>query len=101
MSRDRAATERPRMVSSSDRREACEERQPQCGRRVKHHDGGQHKQRACHFPQRLPALIYFSVASMALWMCLLHLSTSFLAIICCASPNSLVAVAFASPSPMA
>jgi len=80
---------------------ACEERQPQCCRPVKHHDGGQHKQRACHFPQRLPALVYFSVASMALWMWLLHPSPSFLAIICCASPNSLVAVAFASPSPMA
>src|SRR5262249_61470529 len=50
-------------------------------------------------PQRLPALqrgIYFSVASMALWMWLLHPSMSFLAIICCAASTSLVAVVLAS-----
>ena len=51
--------------------------------------------------QRSSGAIYFSVASMALWMWLLHPSMSFFAIICCAASNSFVAVVFASPSPMA
>src|SRR5262249_19238460 len=52
-------------------------------------------------PQRLSAVIYFSVASMALWMWLLHPSVSFFAIVCCAASSSVVAAFFASPSSMA
>ena len=50
-------------------------------------------------PKAFPALIYFSAASMALWMWVLHPSMSFLAII--AACISFVAVVFASPSLMA
>ena len=51
-------------------------------------------------PHRLEALLnYCSVASMALWMWLLHPSMSFLAINCCAVSISFVAVVFASPLP--
>jgi hypothetical protein len=50
-----------------------------------------------HKLQRLPFQpgIYFSVASMALCMWLLHPSTSFLAIICCSASISFVAVVLA------
>ena len=48
-----------------------------------------------HKLQRLQPGIYFSVASMALCMWLLHPSTSFLAIICCSASISFVAVVLA------